>query len=151
MTWARSKGLLFFALLFAALSLLPLLFLPHLPLTVIENDKEVTPFALLFSSFSIALAFWVVLPVLSPALLFALASVTGGAISNLFYRLFIGPVPDYIPLPANYFANLADFFIVLGVLAYAVLVLRALRRERAASSCSSLERRLFSFGGKADS
>lgn len=86
------------------------------------------------TSFLVLLFVWVLTPFLlvlfsfSPWSIVSVALLTSGANSNLLWRLFFGPVPDYIPLPGDIYANLADLFLLFGGSAYLFLLLRTLWR-----------------------
>ena len=55
---------------------------------------------------------------------YCLISVVGGAIGNLFDRIYYSAVPDFIDFHINdihwFIFNVADIFITLGIIGYLV-------------------------------
>ncbi len=59
---------------------------------------------------------------------FAWMLILAGGLSNIVERLFIGYVRDFIPVPNGGIINIADIYIILGVI---MLLIVELRRNRA--------------------
>jgi lipoprotein signal peptidase len=127
----RLRGFLVLSLLFSCLSLVPLLFVSFFDVLILYNPKPASFINVAIVWLVAGFAFWTILPAFSSLFLLSLSLIVGGANANIFYRMLIGPVPDYIPLPGNLYANLPDLMIFLGSLVFLFLLARTLMRERA--------------------
>lgn len=97
---------------------------------IVYNPRPAHPLHLLVVLAGGAAMFWAIAPAISLPLLGGLLAMTGGATSNLLWRITIGPVPDYIPLPFGAYGNVADMLIFLGGPLYIVSLAIALIRAR---------------------
>lgn len=103
--------------------------------TVFYNERPAHPIQLLLL-WAVAGAFlWWILPTFHLVLIGSFTLMLGGATSNLLYRMLLGPVPDYIPLPFGAWGNVADMFIFLGAPLFIFFLLRQylLSRRRTSS------------------
>lgn len=92
--------------------------------TVFYNDRPAHPLQLGLLWVFAGAFIWTLLPAPPFLLLGSLTMMLGGATSNLLYRLFVGPVPDYIPLPFGAWGNIADMLIFLGAPLFLFSLLR---------------------------